>query len=317
MTRHREAAPLAVWSALGIVYVVWGSTYLAIAITVQTLPPLLAAGLRFSVAAILLLAWTIARHGVAAARPGRAELRAAAIVGLLLFVGGNGMLQVAERTVPSGLAALIVASLPLWIVVFRRVVGERIELSTAVGVAIGFAGVAFLVFPRGTGAALDELGLGLTVAATISWSLGTFVSTRLQLPRDTVMSTGYQQLIGGAGLIAVGLASGEAARFDPATFSLRSIVALAYLIVFGSLIAFTAFGWVLQHAPVSKVATYAYVNPVIAVVLGAVINAEAITPSILVGAAIIVAAVAFIVSREGARQRAGRERAAPAGGEAN
>src|SRR5256885_8677937 len=142
----RSASPLAIWSALGAVYVIWGSTYLAIAIAVQTLPPLLSAGIRFCIAGLVLLAFVAARRGV---RVGREQLLGAAIVGLLLLVGGNGFVVLAERTVPSGLTALIIASVPLWIVVFRRIAGNRIHPSTFVGVADGFAGLAFLVLGRG------------------------------------------------------------------------------------------------------------------------------------------------------------------------
>jgi len=315
MPSARNASPLAIWSALASVYVIWGSTYLAIAIAVQTLPPLLSAGIRFCVAGLVLLGIVAARRGL---RVGREQLIGAAIVGLLLLVGGNGFVVLAERTVPSGLTALIVASVPLWIVVFRRIAGDRIHPSTFVGVAVGFAGVAFLVVGRGSGTA-DPTGLGLLLVATVSWALGTFLSPRLRLPRDGLLSTGIQQLAGGMILVVLAAALGELSHLEPATWSTGSLLAMGYLVVFGSLVAFTAYGWLLQHAPVSLVATYAYVNPVVAVVLGFAVLAEPITPSIITGAAIIIAAVAFIVTREGARQRAARSVAAmgAAGSEAD
>ena len=282
-------------------YVIWGSTYLAIAIVVQTLPPLSSAGLRFLVAGLLLLAWVGARRGL---RVGRAQLRGAAIVGLLLLVGGNGFVMLAERTVPSGLTALIIASVPLWIVLLRRIAGERVHPSTVAGVAVGFMGVAFLVIPRGSSGELDLVGVGMLLIATMSWALGTFLAPRLRMPSDGLLSTGLQQLCGGAILLVAGAAVGELARLDASTYSRDSLLALGYLVVFGSLVAFTAYSWLLQHAPVSLVATYAYVNPVVAVLLGALILAEPVTPSILIGAAIIVAAVAFIVTRTGAARRA-------------
>lgn len=297
------ASPVAIWIALGLVYVIWGSTYLAIAITVQTLPPLLSAGLRFLVAGGVLTAWIVARRGV---RVGREQLLGASVVGLLLLVGGNGFVVLAERTVPSGLTALIIASVPLWIVLLRRLAGERVHPSTFAGVAVGFGGVAFLVIPRGSSGEVDPVGLAMLLVATTSWALGTFLAPRLRLPRDGLLSTALQQLAGGAVLVLAGAAVGEAAHLDASTYSRDSLLALAYLVVFGSLVAFTAYSWLLQHAPVSLVATYAYVNPVVAVLLGAVFLAEPVTPSILLGAAIIVAAVAFIVSREGARQRSTR-----------
>jgi drug/metabolite transporter (DMT)-like permease len=303
---QQRASTLAIWSALGIVYLVWGSTYLAIAIVVQTLPPLLSAGIRFLAAGLVLVAWIVARRGVRAFRPTRDQLVAAGTVGLLLLVGGNGLVVLAERTVPSGLTALMVASTPLWIILLRRITGDRLPLSTAIGVVVGFGGVAFLVIPRGASGQLDPLGVLMLMGATLCWASGTFLSPRLRLPSDALTNTGLQQLTGGVALLALGLLSGEAGHIDPATFSTRSIVALVYLVVFGSLVAFTAYGWLLQHAPVSLVATYAYVNPVVAVILGFLILAEPITPSIVIGAAIIVGSVAYIVSREGARQRAAR-----------
>ena len=297
------ASPVAIWTALGLVYVIWGSTYLAIAIAVQTLPPLFSAGVRFCIAGLVLLAWIALRRGV---RVGREQLLGASIVGLLLLVGGNGFVVLAERTVPSGLTALIIASVPLWIVLLRRLAGEQVHPSTFAGVAVGFGGVAFLVIPRGSSGEVDPVGLAMLLVATTSWALGTFLAPRLRLPRDGLLSTAFQQLAGGVVLVLAGAAVGELADLDASTYSRDSLLAIGYLIVFGSLVAFTAYSWLLQHAPVSLVATYAYVNPVVAVLLGAVFLAEPVTPSILLGAAIIVAAVAFIVTREGARQRTTR-----------
>jgi drug/metabolite transporter (DMT)-like permease len=315
MSPTRSASPVAIWSALGAVYVIWGSTYLAIAIAVQTLPPLFSAGLRFCLAGLILVGVVAIRRGV---RVGREQLRSAATVGLLLIVGGNGFVVLAERTVPSGLTALIIASVPLWIVVFRRIAGDRIHRATFNGVAVGFAGVAFLIVPRGASGA-DAGGLLLLLVATVSWALGTFLAPRIQMPRDGLLSTGIQQLAGGIVLVVLGAAMGELGHLEPSTWSTGSLLAMGYLVVFGSLVAFTAYSWLLQHAPVSLVSTYAYVNPVVAVFLGALILAEPVTPSILIGAAVIVAAVAFIVTREGARQRAARASATPraAGSEAD
>ena len=177
----------------------------------------------------------------------------------------------------------------------------------------------FLVVPRGPSGQTDALGLLTLVGATISWAIGTFISPRLRMPRDPLASTGLQMLAGGTVLTLVAFVTGEAAHLDVAAYSARSLFALGYLVVFGSLVAFTAYTWLLQHAPVSQVSTYAYVNPVVAVVLGAIVLAEPITPSVIIGAAIIVAAVAFIVSREGAHRRAAQDRdaIAPAGAEAD
>ena len=267
----------------------------------QTLPPLLSAGLRFLLAGAILGAWLVARHGREALRIDRAQIGGAALVGMLLLAGGNGLVVLAERTVPSGLTALVIASVPLWIVVFRLVARDRVAASLIGGVLVGFAGVAFLVVPRGASGEVDPIGLIMLVGATFSWALGTFASPRLRTPRDPLASTTLQMLAGGALLVAIAVAIGEPGRADPSRFSTASILAMAYLVVFGSLVAFSAYTWLLQHAPVSVVATYAYVNPVVAVLLGALVLGEVVTPSMLVGAAIILAAVAFIVSRSATR----------------
>lgn len=272
----------------------------------QTLPPLLSAGLRFLLAGVLLGLWLIARHGREAHRIGRAQLGGAALVGMLLLAGGNGLVVLAERTVPSGLTALVVASVPLWIVVLRLIAGDRVSASLVAGVLVGFAGVAFLVVPRGASGEVDPVGLLTVVGATFSWALGTFASPRLRTPRDPLASTAVQMLAGGALLVVIATAIGEPARADPSSFSTASLAAMAYLVVFGSLVAFSAYTWLLQHASVSVVSTYAYVNPVVAVLLGALVLGEAVTPSMLIGAAIILAAVAFIVSRGATRSAQSR-----------
>jgi drug/metabolite transporter (DMT)-like permease len=268
---------------------------------VQTLPPFLSSGVRFLTAGLLLCLWLIARRGRDVFRVDRRQLGGAALVGGLLLASGNGLVVLAERTVPSGLTALIVASVPLWIVVFRLVAGDRIPASIIGGVLVGFAGVAFLVVPRGVSGEVDPFGLFVLVGATFSWALGTFASPRLRLPRDPLVSTALQMLAGGTLLLLAGFAFGEPARADPSSFSAASLAALAYLVVFGSLVGFTAYTWLLQHTSVSVVATYAYVNPVIAVFLGTLVLSEPVTPSMVIGAAIILAAVAFIVSRGATR----------------
>jgi drug/metabolite transporter (DMT)-like permease len=308
MASSRRASSLNVWLALGIVYVVWGSTYLAIAIAVQTLPPLLYSGIRFALAGVLLAAWLAFRR--VDLRISRQELGGAAAVGILMLAGGNGLVNLGERTVPSGVAALIVASIPLWIVVYRMIAGERVGRDLLAGVLLGLVGVAILVVPGGLNGTIDPLGALMLFGATLSWALGTFLSPRVSTPRDALVSTAYQMLAGGVALIVVAPLRGELAQLDPATFSLRSLIAFAYLVVFGSLIAYSAYTWLLQNASVSLVSTYAFVNPVVAVLLGALILAEPITPTILIGAAVIVVAVAFIIVRQNAVRRA--ERVAPA-----
>jgi drug/metabolite transporter (DMT)-like permease len=288
-----------VWVALWIVYVVWGSTYLAIRVTVETLPPLMSAGVRFLVAGAVVYAVLRIRRGPEGVRVTRRELVASAAVGTALLLGGNGLVMVAEQSVPSALAALIIASVPLWVVVLRTLTGERVDRGTLAGVAVGFVGVAILVMPGGTdGARLA--GMLTLIAASFFWASGSFYSRRLSLPADPFLSTAVQQLAGGVVVMAFGLGTGELSGLEMSEVSLASALGLAYLIVFGSLLAFTAYTWVLQNAPISQVATYAYVNPVVAIFLGWLILSEEITATILVGAAVIVASVAFIVRKEAA-----------------
>ena len=283
-----------VWIALGIVYLVWGSTYFAIAIVVQTLPILLTAGLRFLTAGTVLALW-IGLRDREALRVTRRQAAGAALVGTLLLAGGNGLVSLGEQTVPSGLAALIIASIPLWIVLERLVLGDRARRDVVFGVAVGIIGVAVLVVPSGVSGAIDALGLVMLVGATLSWATGTFISTQIAMPRNALASTALQMLASGAVLVVLALARGEHTRVDPATFSTSSLVAWVYLVVFGSIVAFSAYTWLLQHASISLVSTYAYVNPVVAVFLGTLFLHEPITPTLIAGAALIFAAVAFIV----------------------
>jgi drug/metabolite transporter (DMT)-like permease len=287
-----------VWSALWTVYLVWGSTYLAIRVAVETLPPLLSASARFLVAGALMYVWLLFRGGRERMRVTRAELGACAIVGTALLLGGNGVVAIAEQEVPSALTALIIASVPLWVVLLRSVFGDKVRGGTLLGVVFGFVGVGVLVFPGAQTTNAGSFGVFLVILASISWASGSFFSSRLPLPRDPFVSTAVQMLLGGAVLGTAGVARGELAGIDPSSFSASSMLAVAYLIVAGSLMAFTAYTWLLHNAPISKVSTYAYVNPVVAVFLGWLILSEEITALILIGAAVIVAAVAFIVRQE-------------------
>jgi drug/metabolite transporter (DMT)-like permease len=287
-----------VWLALGAVYVIWGSTYLAIRVVVETLPPFLSAGVRFIFASAVLALWLVARGGLPRLRVTGDELRSAGIVGVALLLFGNGFVQMGERDVPSGLTALLIGSVPLWVVVYRRVAGEPIGGMTLGGVLLGFAGVGFLALPRGISGEIAPLGLAFILVASACWAWGTFISKRLVMPRDPLVSTTLQQLLGGTGLLVAALVTGEVFRLDPDAWSDRSLWALAYLVVFGSLVAFSAYTWLLVHVPVSTVATYAYVNPVVAVLLGAAVLAEPVTGTILIGAAMVITAVAFIVRQQ-------------------
>jgi drug/metabolite transporter (DMT)-like permease len=300
--------------AFAAVYVVWGSTYLAIRFAIDTLPPFLMAGVRFLVAGAVLFGFARLRG---AAWPSWAQWRSATLIGGMLLLGGNGGVVWAERTVPSGIAALLVASEPLWIVLLDWLPPRPARPSGRVllGLGVGFAGVALLIAPWEAGAAaVDPVGAIVIVLAAASWAAGSLYSRRAELPRSPLLSTGTQMLAGGALLTLTGLGAGEAARFDPAAVSLGSVAALAYLIVFGSLVAFTAYVWLMRHVAAPKVATYAYVNPVIAVILGWLLAGEPIGARTLVAAAVILGAVALltVVRRGGVRakgEQAGAERA--------
>ena len=290
------------WTALWIVYIVWGSTYQAIRIMVETMPPLLGAGVRFTVAGAVVVVVLAARRGLAAVRPSRAQLLSALFVGLLL-PGANAVVTVAEQEVPSSIAALLIGSVPLWVILLRAASGDRVSRRSVAAVLVGFAGVALLVRPGEQSGDATVVGLLACVGAAVMWASGSFASPRLSLPGDPLLSTGWQMLLGGGVIVLAGLAAGEAGDVEPSAFSTRSLLALAYLIVFGSWVAYTAYAWLLQNAPLSKVATYAYVNPVVAIVLGWLVLDELVTGVMLVGAAVIVASVALVVRVESPRRR--------------
>lgn len=306
------------WSVLAnlwTVYLVWGSTYLAIRVAVETVPPFLGAGVRFVIAGLIVALFLRLRGRLANAAIGRPQVVASALVGALLLLGGNGLVMAAEQTVPSGLAALLVASVPLWIVLLRALDGQRVSRTTIASVAVGFAGVAILVLPHAGGGFATLVGPLLLLVASVSWATGSFLSQRLPLPRDPLVSTSLQMTLGGLVLSAAGLILGEADPERLAGISGASAAALGYLVVFGSLVGFSAYTWLLHHAPVSTVATYAYVNPIVAVFLGWVILGEEVGTAILVGAAVIVASVAFVVRQETLSRRPSAGAATTAGPE--
>ncbi|GII01660.1 EamA family transporter [Planobispora takensis] len=296
---------LLVWGALAIVYVVWGSTYLGIMIAIETIPPLLSGAMRFSVAALVLAAAILLLRGPGAFRMTARQFGGAALVGLLLLTAGNGMVSVAEQHISSGLAALLVASVPLWLVVLRIVTRDRPQVLTLAGVLIGFAGVAVLSLTGGDGAG-SATGITIILLASLSWSVGSFLSSRIPMPANPFTASAVEMLAGGAGLAVIAITSGE--RLDPAAVSGRSWAALAYLIVMGSLVAFTSYVWLLGKAPISLVSTYAYVNPVVAVLLGALVLSEPVTGSMIAAGLVIVLGVALVVSTERRRPAVTQER---------
>jgi len=297
---------LAVVSALGIVYLVWGSTYLAIAFMIESMPPLLAAGVRFLTAGLLLLAFVVARDrwqrrrgvpGDALTRPRAVEWRTAFIVGALLLLGGNGMVSVAEQTIPSGIAAVIIATTPIWLSVFDALLTRRMPSLLAIGgLVVGLVGVAILLLPSSGLDSFDPVGIGILVVAAVCWASGSLYARRGPLPRNQLLGTGMEQFAGGLVLLAAGLAIGEIGGFDPGAVTTASLLGLGFLIVFGSLVAFTAYIWLLNHVAVTTVATYAYVNPVVAVALGIAFRGETLSPRSLLAAGLIIGAVVAMVS---------------------
>jgi drug/metabolite transporter (DMT)-like permease len=288
-----------VWAALITVYVLWGSTYLGIRVMVESLPPLLACAVRFSLAGAVVLSIIALRGGRARLRISRAQLAGAVLIGFIMLGLGNSGVTMGERDLPAGLTALIMGIIPLVVLLLRRFVGgERVARASMIGVATGLIGLVVLVAPLGLSGQIAPVGLALVMLAASSWAVGAFLSGRITLPADPFVSTGYQLLAGATAALVFGLLDGEAGKVTPSSWSSASLWALVYLVIFGSLIGYSAYTWLLQHAPVSKAATYAYVNPVVAVFLGWLLLGESVTAGMAVGAVLIVASVAFIIRTE-------------------
>jgi drug/metabolite transporter (DMT)-like permease len=286
-----------IWIALLAVYIVWGSTYLVIRFAVETLPPFLSGGLRFLVSGAILLIW---RRAAGDAPPTLRQWRSAAIVGTLLLLGGNGLVSWAEQTVPSGIAALIIGAVPMFMVIADalRPNGVRPTARVIAGLAIGFTGIYRLVGPSefSEGLHLDVFGVTALLIAGFLWAIGSICGKTLDLPKSALMTMGAEMLTGGFALMVVSAVTGELKGFSFVQVSTDSWLALAYLIAFGSMIGFVAYAWLLQNAPIPLVATYAYVNPLVAVFLGNWFAQEPLTPRILSASAIIVGSVVFINS---------------------
>jgi drug/metabolite transporter (DMT)-like permease len=306
-----KAAPAIglVVAALGVVYVVWGSTYLGIRVVVEEAPPLTSMGLRFLTAGLLLAAVLSFKGGVRrlAVRP--RELAGAALLGLMLPMLGNGLVSVGEsKGAPSGATALLIAIAPLIIVVFRAAVGDAPKPLSLFGVVLGFGGLAYLVLAGRGGGDLPLVPALIILFAASCWAFGSFIQPRLLLPQDVFVTTVYEMACGGLIMITVGFLSGE--RFT-ADYSSPTWFALSYLVVFGSMLAFTAYVWLLANAPISLVATYAYVNPVVAVFLGWLILGESVTLPIVIGGGVVVLAVAIVITAERPRRKPLPETPAP------
>lgn len=294
------------WVALSVVYVVWGSTYLAIRVGVRHLPPLFLAGSRYVVAGALLYpiaVWAQKRTrgpSEASTHPGPKAWLAGAIVGILLLFAGNGGLTIGETTLPSGFAAVLVATVPLWMIVFAwPVQHQRVTWRSATGLTVGFAGVAVLAGGTPSG---RISGVLIVLAASAAWGLGSVLGHRLPLPGDVLVAAAIEMLVGGVVLLAVAAGTGEISRGHWTSVPASSWIALAYLIGPGSILAFTAYGYALSHLPVDTVSTYAYVNPVIAVLAGVVILGEQLTLREALGTILVVGSVVItLLPRQGAR----------------
>jgi drug/metabolite transporter (DMT)-like permease len=312
-----DARPIAraprgrVIAAFAAVYLIWGSTYLGIRLAIETIPPFLMGGVRFLIAGGVLYLWARWRG---AERPTRAHWVSAVIIGALLLLGGNGAVVWSEQRVPSSIAALLVATVPLWMVLldWMRRGGTRPTAVVTAGVVLGLAGIALLVRPGAKTASVNLIGAGVLVLGSLSWAVGSLYARRVKLPPSPLLATAMEMLGGGALLTALAALSGETRTFHLANVSAHSAAALLYLIAFGSLVAFTAYVWLLEVSTPARVSTYAYVNPVVAVLLGWIFAGEPLTGQMLIAAAVIVGAVALITAGSlGAGRKASSTRELP------
>lgn len=315
MTSAR-AANAAVWAALGALYLFWGTNFLAIRWAAEAMPPLLMMGVRSLLAGAALYAWARARNG---SRPLPAHWLPAAAVGVVLFLGCHGLLAWAERTVPSGTAALVLATIPVWMTLLDRWTGgPRLRWPAACGLLLGVAGLAILVGP-GAARQAPLGGLVALVVSAFAWAAGSTLSRRLSLPDDLVLASGMQLLCGGGALVATGLLLGEAGRLGAGALAPRALLSFAYMVVISSIVGFTAYTWLLRAASPALVGTYAFVNPVVALAAGTAVGGEPLTPRVLAASLVIVSGVALIVTgtraprKEEDRDRTGLEGPRPDG----
>ncbi len=285
-----------IWTALLLVYVIWGATYLGIRYAVETIPPFLMAGTRFLVAGTVIYIW---RRSAGDPAPTRGQWLRAAVVGILLLIGGNGLVSLAEKNVASGIAALIVGSAPLWMTAMEalRPGGTRPNWLGILGLIMGFAGIVLLVGPSVFGRYRTDsypMGIIILLFAAIFWSVGSIYSRRADLPFSSLLSTSMEMLTGGTGLYLVGTFTGEWRQLVLANVTIRSWLGLIFLTVFGSMVGFTAYAWLLRNAPISLASTYAYVNPLIAILLGGLLAQETLNMHVLLAALVIVGSVVLI-----------------------
>ena len=301
-TASRLPSGAALWINMAIIYVVWGSTYFGIAVAIETMPPFLMAAIRFGIAGVLLLAWDLLRNPDARRMPTRRQLRDSFIVGGLLLGIGNGFVVFGEKTVPSGIAAILIAMMPLWFAIlgwlyFR----DKLPKVVAFAIAVGFAGTALLIWPSGAGAnSFEPVGIVILLLAPLGWAHGSLYSIKkANLPASGFTASGLQMLAGAIVTGVEALIAGEPATFQPELISTASIAAVVYLVFIGSMLAFTSYAWLLKNAPLSLIGTYAYVNPIVAVGLGSIFLHEPISLRTIIASGVILAAVAIIVAVRG------------------
>lgn len=287
-----------IWLALFALYIVWGSTYLGIKVAIETIPPFFHASIRFLISGLILVAW---QRSAGQPMPTRKQWISTAIIGNFLLLGGNGLVSWAEQFIPSGIAALIIASVPLFLVIAEaiRPNGVKPSWQSIVGLLIGFVGIYVLINPAESSAnnSLNIYGVAALLSACLLWATGSVYSKTAELPSSSLMTTGAEMLMGSVGLLTVSLLTGELNGWNPAEVSSRSLVGLGYLITIGSIVGFGSYTWLLQNAPISLVATYAYINPIVAILLGVWLGNETLEPRIWLATAIIIGSVIFINSR--------------------
>jgi drug/metabolite transporter (DMT)-like permease len=303
----RPASAAAIWTGMVVLYFVWGSTYLGMRFAIESMPPFLMASARFLISGIVLYAWRMQRGDPP---PTRAHWKSAAVIGLFLLLGGNGGVVWAEQRIPSGIAALLVGAVPLWFVILdallRRFAPRWATTRslpgwvTLVGLAAGFAGIVLLISPTdlaGLGGSIDLLGGVVVVLAALSWSAGSLFSRTAVLPASPLLSPAMEMIVGGAALALLGTLSGEWSRVDLAAITARSWAGLGYLVIFGSLVGYVTYTWLLRAAPTTLVSTYAYVNPVVAILVGNLLAQEPLTPRVVISALVILGSVVVINAR--------------------
>lgn len=289
------------WVAMLALYLIWGSTYLGIRFTIETIPPFFSGAVRFLAAGLILLAWRrLAGDPIPTAR----QIRSAGIVGLFLLLGGNGLVAWAEQSIPSGVAALMIGSTPMWLVGIEalRPGGVRPHWQAVLGLVVGFGGIALLVGPGQLSGTIHIAGVLAILAATFLWACGSIYSRSADMPESILMGSAIEMLIGSLGMFVVSGLLGEFGRFSLQAVSVNSWLGLLYLITIGSLGGFVAYSWLLRNAPISLVSTYAYVNPVVAVFLGAWLAAEILNTQIFIAAGVIIGAVILINTTQQAKK---------------